>query len=49
MTSISSSHGSHANTFTPAERIQRSLVANAEKHTLVWLAEHTPGWIIPTI
>jgi archaetidylinositol phosphate synthase len=45
MSSISRSHGSHANTFAPAARIQRSLVANAEKHTLLWLAEHTPGWI----
>jgi hypothetical protein len=45
MSSISSSHGSPVNTFIPATRIQHSLVANVEKHTLLWLAEHTPGWI----
>lgn len=32
-------------TFTPAVRIQESLVANAEKRCLVWLAGRTPGWI----
>jgi archaetidylinositol phosphate synthase len=45
MSNISSSHGSHVTTFIPATRIQCSLVANVEKRTLRWLAEHTPRWI----
>jgi len=32
-------------TFTPATRIQQSIVASAEKRTLIWLAEHAPAWI----
>lgn len=32
-------------TFRSARRIQTSLVANAEKQALLWLAERTPGWI----
>jgi archaetidylinositol phosphate synthase len=31
--------------FIPAIRLQHSFVAAAEKRTLVWLAERTPGWI----
>jgi archaetidylinositol phosphate synthase len=31
--------------FSPATRVQESLVASAEKRTLVWLAQRTPGWI----
>jgi archaetidylinositol phosphate synthase len=33
--------------FVPAIRIQQSFVAVAEKKTLLWLAERTPGWINP--
>jgi archaetidylinositol phosphate synthase len=33
------------NSFAPAARIQRSLVAGAEKRALIWLAERTPRWI----
>jgi archaetidylinositol phosphate synthase len=32
-------------TFIPAPRLQQSLVAAAEKRTLVWLAQRTPRWI----
>lgn len=32
-------------TFVPATRLQQSFVAAAEKRTLVWLAERTPGGI----
>ena len=32
-------------TFIPATRLQQSFVAAAEKRTLVWLAERTPGWV----
>lgn len=31
--------------FVPPKRLQQSFVAAAEKKTLVWLAERTPGWI----
>jgi len=31
--------------FIPAIRLQHSFVAAAEKRTLVWLGERTPGWI----
>jgi archaetidylinositol phosphate synthase len=31
--------------FVHATRIQRSLVASAERQTLVWLARRTPSWI----
>ena len=31
--------------FAPATRIQESLVASAEKRTLIWLAQRTPAWI----
>ena len=31
--------------FAPAARIQESLVAPAEKRTLIWLAQRTPAWI----
>lgn len=31
--------------FAPATRIQESLVATAEKRTLIWLARRTPAWI----
>ena len=31
--------------FTAAVRLQQSLVAAAEKRTLLWLAERTPRWI----
>lgn len=41
--SVASSRRGHA--FFPATRIQESLVASAEKRTLLWLAQHTPGWI----
>ena len=34
-------------TFTPAVRVQTSLLARAEKTVLVWLANHTPSWISP--
>jgi archaetidylinositol phosphate synthase len=33
--------------FQNANRIQRSLVARAERKVLVWLAERTPAWINP--
>jgi phosphatidylglycerophosphate synthase len=33
------------NKFTPATRIQESLIAAAEKRTLTWLAHHTPARI----
>jgi hypothetical protein len=32
-------------TFIPATRHQQSLVAAAEKRSLIWLAERTPRWI----
>ena len=32
-------------TFIPATRLQQSFVAAAEKRTLIWLAQRTPGWI----
>ena len=32
-------------TFIPATRLQQSFVAEAEKRTLLWLAERMPGWI----
>jgi archaetidylinositol phosphate synthase len=31
--------------FAPAQRIQQSFVAAAEKKALLWLAAHTPAWI----
>lgn len=31
--------------FVPATRLQQSLVATAEKRTLIWLAARTPAWI----
>ena len=31
--------------FREAKRIQQSLLANAEKRTLIWLAARTPAWI----
>ena len=31
--------------FAPAARIQESLIAPAEKRTLIWLAQHTPACI----
>jgi archaetidylinositol phosphate synthase len=31
--------------FKAANRIQQSFVARAEKRTLIWIAEHTPGWV----
>jgi phosphatidylglycerophosphate synthase len=31
--------------FSPAQRIQKSFVAAAEKKALTWLAVHTPPWI----
>jgi archaetidylinositol phosphate synthase len=31
--------------FVPATRIQESLVASAEKRTLIWLAKRMPDWI----
>ena len=31
--------------FTPAQRIQQSFVAAAEKKALLWLAARTPAWI----
>jgi phosphatidylglycerophosphate synthase len=31
--------------FAPAQRIQQSFVAAAEKKALLWLAERTPAWI----
>lgn len=31
--------------FAPATRIQESLVAAAEKRTLIWFARRTPAWI----
>jgi archaetidylinositol phosphate synthase len=31
--------------FAPATRIQDSIVASAEKKTLIWLAQRTPAWI----
>ena len=37
--------GDSANTFIPAARIQRSLVAAPEKRILTWLATRTPAWI----
>ncbi len=33
--------------FRPANRIQESFVAAAEKRLLLHLAEHTPGWVHP--
>jgi archaetidylinositol phosphate synthase len=33
------------NAFAEATRIQRSLIAAAEKRTLIWLAGRTPAWI----
>jgi len=32
-------------TFQPAQRIHRSLTAQAEKTALIWLAQRTPRWI----
>lgn len=32
-------------TFRSAKRVNRSLTAEAEKHALVWLAEHAPAWV----
>ncbi len=37
--------GNPAKTFAPATRIQQSLIAAAEKRTLIWLATQTPAWI----
>jgi archaetidylinositol phosphate synthase len=37
--------GPERRVFIPATRLQQSFVANAEKKTLVWLAERTPHWI----
>ena len=37
----------HAQTFRNPRRIQHSFVAAAEKRTLIWLAERTPGWVNP--
>lgn len=31
--------------FRDAHRVHRSLIAQAEKRALVWMAERTPGWI----
>ena len=31
--------------FAPAQRVQQSMVASAEKRALIWMAEHTPEWI----
>lgn len=31
--------------FQNASRVHRSLLAVAEKQALIWIAEHTPGWI----
>lgn len=31
--------------FSSARRIQASILATAEKKTLLWLAERTPAWI----
>ena len=36
-----------AQAFKNPKRIQRSLLAAAEKRALVWLAERTPGWVNP--
>jgi archaetidylinositol phosphate synthase len=37
--------GNSNNAFAAATRIQRSLIAIAEKRTLIWLAKRTPAWI----
>jgi archaetidylinositol phosphate synthase len=37
--------GSPTESFAPAKRIQQSLIATAEKRTLIWLATRTPDWI----
>ena len=31
--------------FVPAKRVQESIISEAEKATLLWLAQITPGWI----
>src|SRR5262245_49579375 len=31
--------------FQQANRVQQSLLAKAEKRTLIWMAERTPSWI----
>lgn len=45
MSNTSSLAGENSQPFAPATRIQQSLVAGAEKRTLIWLAERTPVWI----
>jgi archaetidylinositol phosphate synthase len=37
--------GNPTYSFAPAKRIQQSLIAAAEKRTLIWLALRTPAWI----
>ena len=37
--------GSKQLAFVPATRLQQSIVAGAERRTLIWLAERTPRWI----
>jgi len=44
-TTVSPVIGSRQPAFAPATRIQESLVASAEKRTLIWLAQRTPAWI----
>jgi archaetidylinositol phosphate synthase len=45
MSNALASPGNPANAFAPARRIQQSLIAAAEKRTLIWLAARTPAWI----